>query len=125
LSNNVQPPSNIEHFKVLHTQTTILNHCLITLSKDMTERLQQKSQLQDRLPVSATVTNNTKITTVYNNKHLDGGLRSHFFFFSSKKQTHNQEKIQLTCSSHSQTSCYLSIISLKIFSSHTNNCRCG
>ena len=33
---------------VLHTQTTILNHCLITLSKDMTERLQQKSQLQDQ-----------------------------------------------------------------------------
>jgi len=30
---------------VLHTQTTILNHCLITLSKDLTE---QKSQLQDQ-----------------------------------------------------------------------------
>ena len=84
---------------VLHTQTTILNHCLITLSNDLTECLQQKSQLQDRLSVSATVTNNTKITTVYNNKHLDGGLRSHFFFFfSPKKQTHNQ-KIQLSCSS--------------------------
>ena len=48
LSKNVQPPSNIEHSLVLHTQTTILNHCLITLSKDMTERLQQKSQLQDQ-----------------------------------------------------------------------------
>jgi len=33
---------------VLHTQTTILNHCLITLSRDLTERLQQKSQLQDQ-----------------------------------------------------------------------------
>jgi len=65
--------------------------------KDLTERLQQKSQLQDRLSVSATVTNNTKITTVYNNKHLDGGLRSHFFFFSPKKQTHTQI-IQLSCS---------------------------
>ena len=31
------------------TPTTILNHCLITLSKDLTERLQQKSQLQDQI----------------------------------------------------------------------------
>ena len=56
----------------------------------------------------------TKITTVYNNKHLDGGLRSHFFFFSPKKQTHNQ-KFQLVCSSQSQTSLSLSIISLNSF----------
>ena len=32
--------------------------------KDLTERLQHESQLQDQSPVSATVTNNTKITTV-------------------------------------------------------------
>jgi hypothetical protein len=57
--------ASIKHraFLVLHIHTTILNHCLITLSKDLTERLQQKSQLQTN-SVSATVTNNTKITTV-------------------------------------------------------------
>jgi len=108
---------------VLHTQTTILNHCLITLSEIWLNVFNRNHSCKTK-PVSATVTNNTKITTVYNNKHLDGGLRSHFFFFSSKKQTHNQ-KIQLSCSSHSQTSFNLSIISLKIFSSHKNNCRCG
>ena len=31
-----------------HKHTTILNHCLITLLNDLTERLQQKSQLQDQ-----------------------------------------------------------------------------
>ena len=50
-----------------------------------------------------------------NNKHLDGGLRSHFFFFSPKKQTHNKKNFQLICSSQSQTSFSLSIISLKSF----------
>jgi len=101
------------------THTTILNHCLITLSNDLTERLQQKSQLQDH-SVSATVTNNTKITTVYNNKHLDGGLRSHFFFFSPKKQTHTQI-IQLSCSSQSQNIVQLEHhFSLNLFVAHNN-----
>jgi hypothetical protein len=99
---------------VLHTHTTILNHCLITLSKDLTERLYQENHSCKTNSVSATVTNNTKITTVYNNKHLDGGLRSHFFFFSPKKQTHTQT-IQLNCSLQSQTSSNLSNIPFKSF----------
>jgi len=77
------------------THTTILNHCLITLSKTWLNVFNWKSQLQDRLSVPATVTNNTKITTVYNNKHLDGGLRSHCFFFSPKKQTHTKKILKL------------------------------
>jgi len=75
---------------VLHTQTTILNHCLITLSEIWLNVFNRNHSCKTK-PVSATVTNNTKITTVYNNKHLDGGLRSHFFFFSSKKQTHTKK----------------------------------
>jgi len=50
---------------VLHTHTTILNHCLITLSNDLTERLYQENHSCKTNSVSATVTNNTKITTVY------------------------------------------------------------
>ena len=71
---------------VLHTHNnseSLLDHFV----KDLTERLYQENHSCKTNSVSATVTNNTKITTVYNNKHLDGGLRSHFFFFSPKKQT--------------------------------------
>jgi hypothetical protein len=78
--------SSAAHTHTHNNSESLLDHFV----KDLTERLQQKSQLQDRSSVSATVTNNTKITTVCNNKHLDGGLRSHFFFFSPKKQTHTQ-----------------------------------
>jgi hypothetical protein len=98
---------------VLHTQTTILNHCLITLSKIWLNVFNRNHSCKTN-SVSATVTNNTKITTVYNNKHLDGGLRSHFFFFSSQKQTLTQIS-ELSCSSQLQTSFSLSIISLKSF----------
>ncbi len=70
------------------TYTTILNQCLITLQKkDLTGRLQQKSQLQDR---SFCFSNSNKQHQNFNrlkHKHLDGGLKSHFFF-SPKKQTH-------------------------------------
>ena len=100
-----------------HTQTTILNHCLITLSNDLTERLQQKSQLQDR---SFCFSNSNKTTPKSQpSKTTKSRRRSKKSFllllFSSKKQNAHTQTIQLSCSSQSQTSFSLSIISLKSF----------
>ena len=97
---------------VLHTQTTILNHCLITLSNDLIECLQQKSQLQDRSFCFSNSNKQHQNHNRLNNKHLDGGLKSHFFFFSSKKakRTHpnNSTKLLITITNIVQLEHHLS-----------------
>jgi hypothetical protein len=115
-----QTSSTLSAAHTHNNSESLLDHFV----RDLTERLQQKSQLQDRSFCFSNSNKQHQNHNRLNNKHLDGGLRSHFFFFSPKKQTHTQT-IQLNCSSQSQTSFNLSIISLKIFSSHKNNCRCG
>jgi hypothetical protein len=80
-----QTSSTLSAAHTNNNSESLLDHFV----KDLTERLHQENHSCKTNSVSATVTNNTKITTVYNNKHLDGGLRSHFFFFSSKKKRAN------------------------------------
>ena len=55
-----QTSSTLNAAHTHNNSESLLDHFV----KDLTERLQQKSQLQDQNSVSATVTNNTKITTV-------------------------------------------------------------
>ena len=55
-----QTSSTLSAAHTHNNSESLLDHFV----KDLTERLQQESQLQDQNSVSATVINNTKITTV-------------------------------------------------------------
>ena len=76
--------SSILVLHIHNNSESLLDHFV----KDLTECLQQKSQLQDRSFCFSNSNKQHQNHNRLNNKHLDGGLKSHFFFFSPKKQTH-------------------------------------
>ena len=76
--------ASIKHraFLVLHIHNnseSLLDHFV----KDLTERLQQKSQLQDRLFCFSNSNKQHQNHNRLNNKHLDGGLKKSFLLLLS------------------------------------------
>ena len=109
--------SSILVLHIHNNSESLLDHFV----KDLTERLQQKSQLQDRSFCFSNSNKQHQNHNRLNNKHLDGGLKVISSSSLLRKQNAHTQIIQLSCSSQSQTSFSLSIISLKnLFVAHNN-----